>query len=181
MSVIENFAVLPIEEQRTFAEALVNTLNSKSLFTDETDFKVTSIWADEHTGNLEIEAETTGTITLKRKAQWEAGDADDADSEEIWYLEYDNAGYEDAQTALKAGSVIVDGYKVSIEVVDTTHEETLDVYLDSVTEDDRGIGSYEYWGEIGYDSRPYVEVMGIREEAHTCGVNFVVEPAGADI
>jgi hypothetical protein len=178
MNIIENFAALSEQEQRVFAEKLIKTINSEKLFTDETEFTIGDVWADELAGDLTIETSTTGAITVRRNASWQANDREDADDRDISTLEvdYDEYAYKDVQKALKTLVTVIDGYRVTAEVGDTDYEETVDVELESVVDDDSGIGSYEYWGEVGYDSHPYVEVTGIREEKHSCYVTFTVEP-----
>ena len=179
MNVIENFAALPEQEQRAFAEKLIKTINSEKLFTDETDVDIENVWADEFTGNLGIETYTSGPITVRCKASWQAKNSDYADStnkNDVDYIEYEDYDYVDAQKALKTLVTVIDGYRVTAEVGDTDYEETVDVELESVVDEDSGIGSYEYWGEVGYDSHPYVEVTGIREEAWRCYITFTVEP-----
>jgi hypothetical protein len=50
MAVIENFAALSAQEQRTFAEALIKTINSESIFSSEVNFEITAVEAEEMSG-----------------------------------------------------------------------------------------------------------------------------------
>ena len=72
-------------------------------------------------------------------------------------------------------STVIDGYNIELEISDVDANDTVEIEVDSISHEDAGIGSYEYWGEVGYDSRPYVEVGG-----YYCGLRmslaFLVDP-----
>jgi hypothetical protein len=64
-----------------------------------------------------------------------------------------------------------------LEIDDVDEVETVEVEVDSISHEDAGIGHYEYWGEVGYDSRPYVEVEGTIVKACDCALSLYVEVA----
>lgn len=174
---IENFAELSVQEQRAFAEALIKTINSESTFTADADFKVIDVEADDMTGVLFIEVDTTSTIDVKRKASWtclEAEETHDTPKDP----DFINSIYEDIEEAFKTREVIIDGYRVLInDIVDVFAEEIVEVdEVDDVSHEDAGIGHYEFWGETGYDSDPYYAVEGTIIEACSCRIVFEVEP-----
>ena len=55
--------------------------------------------------------------------------------------------------------------------------ETIEVEADKYTHEDSGIGGYDYWGDRGYDSRPYIEVEGTIVKACSCALSLYVELA----
>jgi hypothetical protein len=175
MSVIENFAALSAQEQREFADALIKTINSESTFSSEVNFEITNIEADDISGCLFIEVSHADTITVDRPATWTCLDEDDAHSTPE-DADYTNSLYEDTKKSFKTNEAIIDGYRVILnDVVDVDEEETIEVEVEKISHEDDGIGSYEYWGEIGYDSQPYVEVKGTITAACTCLLVFEVE------
>lgn len=154
MELIMDFNILSEAERREFAEELVQKINTEHLFTSEAEFKIATVEADAMSGDLAISIEQPLTIT--DKAIWQC------DSEEETN---DDPGYDaevlESEYAFKDGaSVEVDGYTVTLSVDDWDTGDTIEVIVDDYSEEDAGIGSYEYWGHKGYDSRPYVEVTG---------------------
>lgn len=181
MSVIENFAELSAQEQRAFAEALIKTINTEHLFTSEVDFKITEIEAVGITGSLEITAEHDGTIEIRRKATWQAIDSEDAEIDPGYDADYEQSIYTDTERAFKTLSTTIDGYTVSLTVDDVDDDEAGSVEIDNISNEDSGIGSYEYWGDTGYDSNEYVEVKGTIIKDVKCFLTFWVEPADEPI
>ena len=171
---IENFAELSFEEQKNFAEALVKTINSENTFTDETNFKISGIEADDLTGGLIILIEHDDLISVSREATWQA-DEDEIDSDPGYEANYANYLFEDTTKAFKTLSTEVEGYTVSLEVADVDEEETIEVNVDNYTHEDGGIGDYDYFGFEGYDSRPYAEVEGTIVKACSCVLSLYVE------
>lgn len=180
MTVIENFAVLPEKEQREFAEALLKTINSEGIFTSDTDFKLTSLEADEITGGLWIEVLNTTPIEVPRKATWTCGDEDDAHRVPgSDYIEYENSLDEDVAKAFNTRTATLEGYTISLEVSDSDAIDNVGAEVDETEHKDDGIGEYEYWGHIEYDSRPYVEVTGNIITSCNCSLAFFIEPNDA--
>ncbi len=179
MEIIENFAELSIEEQKAFAEALVKTINSESTFTDDTNFKVTGIETDDLAGDLVILIEPEDPIEVPREATWTCSNSEDRYDDPGYDADYDNSIYDDAKKAFKTMTADIEGYRVSLEVDDLDEVETADIEVDDYSDEDAGIGHYEYWGHTGYDSRPYVEVTGTIIKACTCYLSLYVEPSGA--
>lgn len=160
MSNIENFAALSEPELKTFAEELVKVVNDKGVFTDWANFTVTEVEADDLTGSLLIYiSHGADLLDVTRPATWHASDDEDAYSvpEDA---EFENSIYNDAVTAFKTMSTEINGYKVSLAICDVDEEQTTEVIVDTMTDADDGIGWYEYWGDVQYDSIPYVEVEG---------------------
>lgn len=174
MSVIENFVELSFEEQKAFAEALVKTINSESIFTDQANFKISGVEADEMTGGLTIELEPEDTIDVQRSATWTCGDREEA-SNTPDDPDFAELTFSDAKRAFKTSAVELEGYSVVLDIVDVDTEEITDVEVDSVRDEDAGIGSYEYWGDVRYDSQPYCEVEGTLTQACTVYCSLFVE------
>lgn len=177
MEMIENFATLTEAEQRAFAEALLKTLNSEKTFSADTEFKLVGVEADDTTGELLIDVEHTEAISVERSATWSCAEAEDATDDPGFEATYDENIYADAAAAFKAMTVEVDGYKVSLEIHDVDEVETIEVVPETVREEDAGIGEYEYWGHVEYDSRPYFEVEGTITKACECVLSLTVAPA----
>lgn len=178
MSVIENFAALSAQKQREFAAALIKTINSESTFISNITFDLVNVEADDMTGGLLIEVSHEPMIEVTRKATWQAGDEDEASSgpDSDYGADYSEAVTTDAEKAFKTLSTEIDGYTVSLDISDVDEEETIEVEIDHISHEDSGIGHYEFWGEPGYDSQPYVEVEGTIVQACTCSLAFFVEP-----
>lgn len=160
MEKIENFAAISPEEQRAFAEALVKTINTEKTFIDD-ELVISGVEADEMTGDLIIELDADD-VYVDRRATWTASDDGYEDSayEKPEDPEYEDSIFSDAEKAFKTLSVEMDGYTLTLAVADTDADEIEEVKVDNVSHEDAGIGQYEYWGDIGYDSRPYLEVEG---------------------
>ena len=177
MAVIENFAALSEKEQREFAEALIKTINSESTFTNDTNFVIIDVEASELTGNLEIDIDHEKPIEVRREATWTCASEEDMRDDPGYDADYDDSIFDDAKKALKTFSAIIDGYKVSLVFHDVDEEETVDVEVDSYSHEDNGIGDYEFWGQTGHDSQPYVEVFGTITKACNYVLSLHVEPA----
>ena len=178
MAVIENFAALSEQEQQKFAATLLKTINSKKTFVDNNSFKIDRVEADEFTGGLIIEISHTESIDVVRPATWSANDTEDVnDAPE--YPDYINNILEDVKAAFKTTETIINGYKVSLEIVDVDETDTVDIEVDSYEDADDGIGSYEYWGVRGYDSDPYISVEGTIVKACDCTLALYVDPVDA--
>lgn len=175
MSVIENFAEVSFEEQKKFAEALVKTINSEGTFTDQVNFKVTGVEADEMTGGLIIELDPEDTIEVEREATWTCADRDEARRPED--PDFTDLLSNDVKKAFKTLAVELEGYSVTLSVDDVDEGETVDVEVEDISDEDGGIGSYEYWGSTGYDSDPYCEVEGTIVKACTVYCSLHVEAA----
>jgi hypothetical protein len=173
---IENFAAIPFQEQMKFAEALLKTINSENTFTSDTNFEIDSVEADELTGGLAIRVSHPDTIDVSREATWTCDDEEDASVNPGSDADYVNGLFEDVKSAFKTLSTVIDGYNISLEIDDVDVVETVEVEVDSTSYEDGGIGSYEYWGETGYDSSPYVEVEGTIIKACDMALTIYVEP-----
>ena len=172
---IENFAELSEQELQQFAADLVEKINNESLVSNEINFKITEVKADDLTGNLMIEViPEDETYEVDRKATWYAADHHDMnpDSSDV---EFVNLLKNDVKNKFKTEAV-VDGYKITCEVTDVDSVDTVGFEVDDYAEEDSGIGSYEYWGSSGYDSNPYVSVEGTITEECYIYLTLTVEP-----
>lgn len=181
MEIIENFAELSFEEQKKFAETLVNTINSEHTFTADTDFKLSGVEADELSGGLIIMLDHDDLIEVSREATWTCADEDEVHHDPGYEAEYSSTLFMDARDSFKTLEVVIGGYKVSLSVDDVDEEETIEVEVDSYSSEDGGIGGYEYWGVGGYDSSSYVEVEGTIVKGCSCALSLFVEPADEPI
>ncbi len=176
MSVIENFAALSVQEQRTFAESLLKMINSENIFSSDTLFEIIEVEADELDGSLRIDVSHTDDIEIVREATWQAASEEDASDDPGYDADYSDSIFKDAESAFNTLETIIDGYKVSLSIGDVDENETVDIDVSDISAEDAGIGHYEYWGRHEYDSRPYVEVEGTITKACTCTLAFFVEP-----
>lgn len=177
MNVIENFAELSFEEQKKFAEALVRTINSESIFTSDTNFTLAGVEADELAGGLYVFLEHDDPIEVSREATWTCSDEDEVNSDPGYDADYADHLFEDTKKAFKTLFATIEGYKVSLEIDDVDMDDTIEVEADKYTHEEDGIGEYEYWGSRGYDSRHYIAVEGTIVKACSCGLSLYVESA----
>ena len=179
--VIENFATLPVEEQIKFAKDLIEKLNLGNTFTDETDFEFQDVEPDDVTGGLWVIASTSNPIGVRREATWTAGDEDDAYEDPGVDADYEAFLTTDVKNSFKTLATTFDGYNVSLQLDDAEEDDTInaEIEVDKISHEDAGIGSYEFWGHVGYDSHPYVEVTGTIVKACDCNVSFYVEAVDA--
>lgn len=176
MSVIENFAALSVKEQRDFAEALIKTLNSEHTFIDNINLAVANIEADDLGGGLIIELSHDPLIEVSRKATWTANDEDSAYDDPGMDADYPEYAVREAEKAFKTLTADLEGYKLELTIEDVDEEQTLEVIVDNISHEDAGIGEYEYWGHVEYDSQPYVEVEGTIVSACQCALVLFVDP-----
>ena len=176
MNVIENFTELSVQEQKEFAEKLVATVNSEHTLSDEASFKILEVSADELTGDLVVDITNPDEelIAVKREASWTCGDEDETTNDPGYDAEYQESLTNDAAKALKTAAFEFEGYTINVDVYVVDEVETSEVIVDEYSHEDSGIGSYEYWGFHGHDSRPYLEVSGTLVKACGIGVSLVV-------
>lgn len=175
MSTVINFSTMTADELQVFAAELIKKINAASVFTDEVDFELEGVEADEISGDLYISAIHDGFIEVPRKATWQASSEEDMDSPDE--IDYEESVYRDVRNVMKTLTAKVDGYLVTIDINDVTDTDIKEVEVDSYSHEDDGIGSYEFWGDVGYDSRPYVSVEGTVVLGCACYVTFTVEPS----
>ena len=173
---VENFNLLSEDEQLAFATELMKKINSENIFTSDVDFHITDVEADELSGDLYIAISNEELFVVPRKATWQCDTVDDVNDGPGSDAEYENSVLEDAGKAFTTISAEVDGYKVTVEVDDVDEVDNLGVDVEDYTEEDDGIGPYEYWGHTGFDSRPYVEVTGEVSKGCICHLTLCVEP-----
>ena len=116
-------------------------------------------------------------IKVSREATWTCSDEEDVNVDPGYDADYKEFIFEDAKTAFKTLEAVLEGYKVSLEIDDVDEEKTIEVNADKYSHEDNGIGQYEYWGETGYDSQPYIEVEGTIVKGCDCALSLYVEPA----
>ena len=177
MSVIENFSLLSEQEQKDFAEALVKTINSESTFIDGHPFEIYyghgGFEADDATGNFYIDISHKDLIEVDREATWQGDYPEDVYDPEYYYTDE-----VDIKKAFKTTSAVINGYKVTLDIADYNYDEIVNYDVDSSASKDAGIGSYEYWGTRGYDSRPYTESTGVVTITYDVALYLEVEPVG---
>lgn len=178
MAVIENFDAISVQEQMKFAEALLKTINSERIFSDQTNFELRGVEAAAFTGGLYIEVKQTNPIEVERRATWTAANEDDAESAAYDLdADYDNSLDEDALKAFKTSLAVIDGYNVELQIDDVDEEiKPVEVEVEDISHEDDGIGHNEFWGVSSFDSRPYVVVKGTLVHSCNCYVSFYVEP-----
>ena len=171
---IENFSLLSPEEQQQFAAELVAKLNAAKVFSDDSDLTIYDIDTDEMDGSIGI---AIGVETaIDRDAYWQCGDSEEAyDMPE--HYDFTESSSEDAKKAFKTLATDFEGYILELrefDIEDYDVEGVSEVY--DIENEDAGIGSYEYWGDTGYDSQPYCEVNGSLDVS--CGISawLVVTP-----
>lgn len=174
MANIENFGVLSEQELREFADALIKTVNSESIFTDETNFNIVELEVDELSGDLYIGLATDDLILVEREASWECYDEDETYSDPGYEADFVASVYDDAKKAFKTLEAEIDGYSLELTIDDIDEEDTDEVIVDSTSHEDAGIGHYEYWGHSEYDSQPYIEVEGTLVKACNIALSLIV-------
>ena len=179
MEMIENFAMLSFEEQKAFAEELLKTINTEHTFSSETNFEIAGVEADELSGSLIVQVSQTNPINVSRKATWSCDSADDAEDDPGFEADYEEYLFDDAKKSFKTTAMTIADYTVILELsdVDEVGEEAVEVIVDEISNEDAGIGDYEYFGARGTDSRPYCEVSGTIVRSCECTLAFVVEPS----
>jgi hypothetical protein len=175
MNVIENFSLLSKQEQRAFAEALIKTINSERTFIDDNTFEIYNghggVDADDTTGNLYIDISHKDLINVDREATWQGDVPDD-----VYDPEYYDTDEADIKKAFKTTSAVIDGYKVTLNITDYNYGKIEDYRVERSSHEDSGIGSYEYGGVRGYDSRPYTESVGVVTLSYDVALYLLVEP-----
>ena len=174
--VIENFAVLPDNEQKDFATALLNKINTEKIFTEDTNFELTNLEADDITGGLWLGISHPDPIYVNRKATWICDDEDKASNDPGRDADYSEYLIDEAKKAFKTLSTEIDGYQVSLEIVDVEDTDTVEVEVENISHEDAGIGDYEYFGFRGNDSQPYIEVTGTITRVCECVLALSVLP-----
>ncbi len=174
MSLITDFSKLYEWELNQFAERLVNTINAEHTFTEETDFEIDNIEVDKD-GTLAISINNKQYITATYEATWSCGDPD-----EIKYPEdpeVDGSTTDEINKSFTTFKANIKGYNVNLTIDDYDEDDLLEVEVTGTSNEDAGIGSYEFWGEVGYDSRPYIEVEGLLTYGYNCYMTLWVDPA----
>lgn len=176
MELIQNFNDLSWDEQKTFTLALIQKINETKVFTDETELVLDVIETDEASGDLYVGVYTKDgqDLTVERVAVWTCGTEEDA-YEEPDEAEFSESILYDIEKAFKTFNTEIDGYLVNLKI-DYAEGETVDVDVKKCTDEDAGVGHYEFWGETGYDSRPYVEVTGVLTQKCWCQATLTISP-----
>lgn len=175
MAVIENFSIMSEADLEQFVNSFVADINSKNIFLSGIGFIATDWWADELSGNLLIDLSTQSPISVERKATWQSANPETVDELED-NVEYAASINDDARKSFKTTVSELNGYRMTLSVNDVDELDTTDVNVDTYTEEDSGVGSYEFWGAKGYDSHPYCEVEGTVTVSCDCYLTLEVEP-----
>ncbi len=174
MSVITNFNTLSENELQQFAKTLVHKINKDFIFSSDVTFKIESVEADELSGDLMINVINEDTVEVPRKANWQCVAKEDISNPER--PECHNDIYRDTKKVFKSLEANIDGYKVTITIEEVDEGELTDVIVDNYEYVEDGIGEYEYWGHVGYDSCTYIEVVGTIVQSCNCYFSLLVEP-----
>lgn len=176
MLAIENFNKLSEQEAMQFAIDLINKVNSEKIFISNSYFKLSGLEVDEMTGNLNVLVENEDPIYVAREATWQCDTLEDINDDPGNNAEYSNLLFDEVKKAFKSDSTSIGSYMVTLDLIDVDDMDTTEVEVSNYSEEDAGIGSYEYCGHVGYDSQPYVEVEGIITRACWCTISLTVEP-----
>ena len=175
---IENFAELSEKEQLDFAQKIIDKINADFIFTGDTEFTITEVYADELSGDLNIEIDHADYIKVAREASWTCDNKDEVYSvPSLGYdsnIEYEQSIMKDTEKAFKTLSTTIDDYLVTLTIGDVYIEEIEDSEVSDYSNEDAGIGSYDYWGTPGYDSRPYVQVEGTLYTSCSMGLTLTI-------
>lgn len=118
--------------------------------------------------------------TMTLQADWDGTENDDTpdNSSEVNLQDGDSPidALEDAIRHNVTFPIILSNGKkvVDFEIADGDYSMT-DYSVDSSSHEDDGIGSYEYWGMVGYDSKPYVRYVGKITYDITCSIFLSIE------
>ena len=170
---IEDFEDSTEAEQKMFVNSLVSKINTEHLFTSEVDFIVDDYWTEDCSKKLVVTLSHGGAVEVTREASWQCGTSDHINDmpEDI---EYYKSSITDVASVFKTGPFVVDNYKVTLAVDDVDTEEACDVEATNYSNEDDGIGFFEFWGHKGYDSRPYIQVEGNVACKCTCLLTLTV-------
>lgn len=104
-------------------------------------------------------------LEVRVDAEWQAGTDDDLEDIDTDTFEPDDSSItlEDIFPGLETLPTDIDNFEII--AVEFNGREDIDydmsdVEVEDSSEEDSGIGWYEYWGAKGYDSHPYYEVYG---------------------
>lgn len=182
MTAIENFAALPEQEQRDFADSLVKTINSEGTFSSDTDFRILETEANDITGALEIFVETTEALNVPRSAIWIQYNEDEIHSkpDHDTNIEYKDNLEKDILKVLNTTSLELDGYKISVKLEDYDEvEEIAEFEVNDYEHTEDGLGWYEYQGREYYDSYDEYKINGTITSTINVSLTFIVEPIDA--
>lgn len=157
---IDNFNALSPEEQMKFAQELVAKLNTAQTFLSGYEMKLDELEANELDGSLDIFF-SVEDFEVGREAEWQAADEDEAyRTPSRFDVDFIGREEDEVRAEFKATQAEFEGYTLEIANLQIDDYEISDAEVDSTTDEDAGIGHYEYFGFEGYDSRPYVQVEG---------------------
>lgn len=177
MNVIDNFSLISDKERYQFASDLVERINAEGTFSSDIKFSVAGVEDNTFSGGLIINVSTADLVEVPREATWTCASEDEAGNDPGYDADYQNHIFDDVKKVFKTMTTKLDNYSVSLEIVEAAEEDVISVEIHETTQKDDGIGSYEYWGERGYDSDPYVSVEGVINQACTIDLDIVVELA----
>lgn len=172
---IQSFAKMSFDARLHFAEEMIKKINSESIFLNGTKFKIDQIELDDYSDDLIILTTSVDPVKLSRGVFWQVPNED-----YLYYkpksMDYIDTEYEAVSELLKTKTAVVDGYTVTAEIDDVEAGKNIEVQVDSYYHDDNGIGYYDFWGEPGYDSRPFIVVEGTATEEREVAISFYVSP-----
>jgi hypothetical protein len=176
MHTVLDFNAMSEAELTQFASNIVQKINSEKLFSSYNEFKVEGVETHGVVNILFVDISHDETISVPREASWQCG-VDENPASVPEYPDYENDLSDDAKNAFKTMSVNIDGYRVSLVIEDADSETAItDVEVTDYRNEDSGIGQYEFWGEIGYDTHPYTQVYGNLFCECRCVLYLEIEP-----
>lgn len=160
--IIEDFNLLSEEELSEFAANIVAKVNEAQPFTkedsDAIQFEIDNVETNELDGSLLIYIVSSEDLSVARAASWTADDPDSLNSYSD--LTFDDTDLTAAKENLKVLVAEVDGYNVELTDIEFENNGVDEVEYADYSEEEGGIGDYEYWGHRGHNSYTYCTVYG---------------------
>lgn len=157
---IDNFSILSPEEQMKFAQELLAKVNAAQTFLHGDEMKLDELEANELDGSLDIFF-SVEDFEVGREAEWQVGNEDEAyQTPRYSDVEFTGRAADEVKAEFKTTRAEFEGYQLEITNLQIDDQDITNSEVASTSDEDAGIGHYEYWGAEGYDSRPYVQVEG---------------------
>ena len=171
-----DYTYMPPAKLTRMAEAVVAELNKGKVFADDTLIKVKKAYIDPYSDAFLVDVELD-SVSVKREASWNTDGDDESPTSVDEDLTYEYSESDDIKKAFKTTEATILGHKVYLLLDECTAEkvDTTDWTIEHSSEEDAGIGSYEFWGEVGYDSRPYMHYEGTITEEFVVWATLEIE------
>lgn len=176
---VDDFSKLSEQQIKQLSNKIIDKINAEHLFFDFDITLVGDPQVDAATGDLLLQADSADTVYVSRQAHWTCSIYDEDCTEEApKNPEFAEDLMDDIQEAFPTKTISIDGYSVTMTVWDAmyTTQQCIPSEIINAEEEDDGIGSYEYWGQIGWDSRPYRAIDGILDCPVSISISLTVTP-----